>query len=379
MATVPNTTPETLGAGAIVKFNGNCTVFAKLVKGDASKSMGTISANQSFEVETPGDYLFKAADGCCATVTYEVLYAGEDAGPQTALEIAAAICADPAAAEILKGCVDTDTQNSHILDADGNLVITSPDGSESTTYVINKPDTLLGPYTDADGDGIYTAEVLDADGTPTGETVDSDFNALISSPHPDPIPDTFMSATVDPDTGDITLQYMNADGPVGDPIVIPAPCECLKFGTELGIDAGGSASLAVSEKMLHDYMEHYTTQFEIFGPFDVPSGVSTVVHTHNVAEAGLWLISHTSTDNDSATAPTQARNHVAVIAGGNLFAVQTYSERAGISTNQAYANGSGFVQLDAGDPIDFLVRQDSGATRAYSRLRITLARIARKD
>ena len=120
-------------------------------------------------------------------------------------------------------CAECPEINAHALDEDGNLVITSPDGT-ATTYIINQ-DTLLGPYTDADGDGIYTAEVLNPDGTPTGTTVDSDFNALISSPHPDPVEDTFMSATVNAD-GSITLQYMNADGPVGDPIVIPADNDC---------------------------------------------------------------------------------------------------------------------------------------------------------
>ena len=223
MATVPNATPETLGAGAIVKFNGNCTVFVSLVKGSASASMGTISANQKFTAVTPGDYLFKAADGCCAAVTYEVLYAGEGAGGQTALEIAASICADPAAAEILKGCVDTDTQNTHSQDADGNLVITAPDGT-STTYVLGSEDTTVGAYV-IDAAGIGVAPVLDENGDPTGDTVTTDFSGLISSPHPDPIPDTFMSATVDPVSGDITLQYMNADGPVAgsDPVIIPAP------------------------------------------------------------------------------------------------------------------------------------------------------------
>ena len=120
-------------------------------------------------------------------------------------------------------CAECPVPNTHELDGDGNLVITSGDGT-STTYVINN-NTLLGPYTDTDGDGIYEAEVLNPDGTPTGDTVTSDFSALISSPHPDPVvdTDTWNEVTLNPD-GSITYQLTDADGPIAgsNPVVIPA-------------------------------------------------------------------------------------------------------------------------------------------------------------
>ena len=123
---------------------------------------------------------------------------------------------------------DQDTQNTHSQDADGNLVITTPDGA-STTYVLGSEDTTVGAYV-IDAAGIGVAPVLDENGDPTGDTVTTDFSGLISSPHPDPVvdTDTWNVVTVNAD-GSITIQLTDADGPVAgsDPVVIPAvTCDC---------------------------------------------------------------------------------------------------------------------------------------------------------
>ena len=151
-------------------------------------------------------------------------------------------------------CAECPVPNTHELDDDGNLVITSGDGT-STTYVINN-DTLLGPYTDSDGDGVYEAEVLSPDGTPTGDTVTSDFSALISSPHPDPVvdTDTWNEVTLNSD-GSITYQLTNADGPVAgsDPVVIAAPCECLELTSHQYTRADTLAEIATGKGKASDF------------------------------------------------------------------------------------------------------------------------------
>ena len=105
--------------------------------------------------------------------------------------------------------------NTVSINEDGNIVVTSPDGTDRVIEV-----TSAGPLTaqtDANGDptGFFEQEVLDANGDPTGEVIISDLTSLISAPQ-SPDTDTRTELTVAAD-GSVTKQVIDVatNQPIG--------------------------------------------------------------------------------------------------------------------------------------------------------------------
>ena len=198
MSQILNATPETLGVGAIVKFNSPCPVIATLIKGDARLSMGSVSGKATFTVVTPGDYEFKATCDCGAS--YTVMFAG-DVDPSTT-----ECCVNPLtnpAGELLGIEIGGDeffspATSGHItytwvetnpVDGDGVVEWTGTPSDGSTPQVISlaeptvDSDTVFTGMTVDPVTGIVTQTFEDADGNPLPSQT-ADLSALISTGHP---------------------------------------------------------------------------------------------------------------------------------------------------------------------------------------------------
>ena len=181
MSQILNTTPETLGVGAIVKFNSSCPVITTLIKGDARLGMGSVSGKATFTVVTPGDYEFKATCDCGGS--YTVMYAGEGAGE---------CCVNPLTnptGELLGIEIDGVEYFSPAVTADTFMaVIDNADGSQSLQRVDadGNPVGPVKPINDVDTFATLSdATITLADGStinvPTGSTYDATTNSITTS------------------------------------------------------------------------------------------------------------------------------------------------------------------------------------------------------